>query len=139
MKYNHLLDKKEEVSVHGDSIMSKFLYVQTSGLDTPERLYAPFILGMTARAMDAEASIFFMIKGITAMKKGEAEKIKVGSFPSLKEVIDQALAAGVKMYICEQSTQLLGIARGDFIPEAKIAGAGTIIDLALDADSTISF
>jgi len=119
--------------------MSRILYVQTSGVETPERLYAPFILGTTARAMEVEASIFFMIKGITAMKKGEAEKIKIGSFPSLKDVIDQALAAGVKMYICEQSTQLLGIPRGDFIVEAKIAGAGTLNDLALDADSVISF
>ena len=119
--------------------MSRILYVQTSGLETPERLYAPFILGATARAMEVEASIFFMIKGITAMKKGEAEKIKIGSFPSLKDVIDQALAAGVKMYICEQSTQLLGIPRGDFIAEARIAGAGTLNDLALDADSVISF
>lgn len=119
--------------------MSKILYVQTSGMDTPERLYAPFVLGMTARAMDVEASIFFMIKGVTVVKKGEAEKVKIGSFPSLKEVLDQALRAGVKMYICEQSTQLLGIPRGDFIPEAKIAGAGTLNDLALDADSTLSF
>ena len=119
--------------------MSKILYVQTSGLETPERLYAPFILGMTARAMDVEASIFFMIKGVTVVKKGEAEKVKIGSFPSLKEVLDQALKAGVKMYICEQSTQLLGIPRGDFIPEAKIAGAGTLNDLALDADSVLTF
>ena len=119
--------------------MSKILYVQTSGLDTPERLYAPFVLGMTARAMDVEASIFFMIKGITALKKGEAEKIKVGSFPKLKEIMDQALKAGVKMYICEQSTQLLGIPRGEFIPEAKIAGAATLNDLALDADTVLSF
>ena len=119
--------------------MSKILYVQTSGLDTPERLYAPFVLGMTAKAMDVEASIFFIIKGITALKKGEAEKIKVGSFPKLKEIMDQALKAGVKMYICEQSTQLLGIPRGDFIPEAKIAGAATLNDLALDADTVLSF
>ena len=119
--------------------MSKILYVQTSGLDTPERLYAPFILGMNARAMDVEASIFFIIKGITAMKKGEADKIKIGSFPSLKEVVDQALSAGVAMYICEQSTQLLGMSRGDFIPQAKIAGAATLNDMALDADSTLTF
>jgi len=119
--------------------MSEILYIQTSGLDTPERLYAPFILGTTARAMDVEASIFFMIKGITVVKKGEAEKVKIGSFPSLKEVLDQALKAGVKMYICEQSTQLLGISRGDFIPEAKIAGAATLNDLALDADSVLTF
>jgi predicted peroxiredoxin len=119
--------------------MDKILYIQTSGLDTPERLYAPFILGMTARAMEVDACIFFMIKGITAMKKGEAEKIKIGSFPNLKEVIDQALAAGVKMYICEQSTQLLGISRGDFLGEATIAGAGTLNDLALEADAVLTF
>jgi predicted peroxiredoxin len=119
--------------------MSKVLFIQTSGLETPERLYAPFILGMTARAMDVEAEIFFMIKGVTVVKKGEAEKIKIGSFPGLKEVMDQAIAAGVKIYICEQSTQLLGIPRGEFIPEATIAGAATAIDLALDADSAITF
>ncbi|MDM7911693.1 MAG: DsrE family protein, partial [Methanotrichaceae archaeon] len=122
-----------------DSNMSKILYVQTSGLDTPERLYAPFILGATARAMNVEASIFFMIKGITVVKKGEAETVKIGSFPSLKEVMDKAMAAGVKMYICEQSTQLLGIPRGDFVPGATIAGAGTLNDLALDADAVMTF
>ncbi len=119
--------------------MSRILYIQTSGLDTPERLYAPFILGATARAMDVDASIFFMIKGVTVVKKGEAEKVKIGSFPSLKEAMDQAVKAGVKMYICEQSTQLLGIPRGDFVPEATIAGAGTLNDLALDADAVMTF
>ena len=118
--------------------MSTILYVQTSGVDTPERTYAPFILGMTAKAMDIEAQIFFIIKGITLLKKGEAEKVKIGSFPSLKEVIDQAIKAGVKMYICEQSTQLFGMSRGDFISEAKIAGAATLNDLALEADSVIT-
>ncbi len=118
--------------------MSKILYVQTSGVDTPERTYAPFILGMTARDMDIEANIFFIIKGITILKKGEAEKVKIGSFPNLKDVIDQALKAGVNLYVCEQSTQLFGMARGDFIPEAKIAGAGTLNDLSLDADSVIT-
>ena len=119
--------------------MSSILYVQTSGLDTPERLYAPFILGMTAKAMDVDASIFFMIKGITVMKKGEAEKVKIGNFPSLKDVMEQAINVGVKMYICEQSTQLLGIPRGDFIPAATIAGAGTLNDLALDSDAVLTF
>jgi predicted peroxiredoxin len=33
----------------------------------------------------------------------------------------------------------LGIPSGDFIPEAKIAGAGTLNDLALDADAVLSF
>jgi len=119
--------------------MTKILYVQTSGTDTPERLYAPFVLGMTAAAMDIEASIFFMIKGITAVRKGEAEKIRLGSFPSLGEVMRQAVDAGVKIYICEQSSQLLGIPKGDFVPEGIIAGGATLNDLALDADAVVTF
>jgi predicted peroxiredoxin len=119
--------------------MSKILYVQTSGLDTPERLYAPFILAATARAMDIEADIYFVIKGVTVIKKGEAEKIKLGDFPSLKEVMDQAVAAGVKLQVCEQSCQLFGMPRGDFAPEAKIVGAATLNDLALEADAILNF
>jgi predicted peroxiredoxin len=119
--------------------MPKILYIQTSGTDTPERLYAPFVLGMTAAAMDIDAVLFFMIKGITVVKKGEAEKIQLGEFPSLSEIMRQAIDAGVKIYICEQSSQLLGIPRGDFIPEGIIAGGATLNDLALDADRVITF
>jgi len=119
--------------------MSKILYVQTSGTDTPEKLYAPFILAATAKAMDIDADIYFLIKGVTVVKKGEAEKVKIGEFPGLKDVINQAIAAGVKMYVCEQSTQLLGILRGDFIPEAKVVGAATLNDIALDADAILTF
>lgn len=39
--------------------MSKILYIQTSGIDRPERLYAPFILATTASAMDINAEFFF--------------------------------------------------------------------------------
>ena len=115
------------------------LYVQTSGVDTPKRLYSPFVLGMTAKAMDIDATIYFLGLGVTVVKEGEAEKIKEGNFPTLKEVVDQAAAAGVNFMVCEQSTQLLNLDRGAFIEEAKIVGAATLNDLILDADASIWF
>ncbi len=115
------------------------LYVQTSGVDNPERAYAPFILATTAAMMNVDATVFFLVKGITLLKKGEAEKIKMGSFPSLREVMNQAVKAGVKLVVCEQSCGLLGIPRGDLTIEAKIAGAATLNDLALDADTVLCF
>lgn len=117
----------------------RILYVQTSGVDQPERAYAPFILATTAAMMNIEATVYFLIKGITLLKKGEAEKIKLGSFPSLRDVIDQAVKAGVKLVVCEQSCGLLGIPRGDFASEAKIVGATTLNDLALNADAVLCF
>jgi hypothetical protein len=117
----------------------KILYVQTSGIDSPKRLYSPFVLGMTAQAMDIEATIYFLGLGITVVKKGEADTVREGSFPTVKEIMDQAIAAGVKLLVCEQSTQLLNIDRGAFIPEAKVVGAATLNDLVLDADATMWF
>ena len=115
------------------------LYVQTSGVDTPERTYAPFILATTAVAMGLDATIYFLIKGITIVKQGEAEKIKLGGVPSLKEVMDKAVKAGVKLEVCEQSCVLLGLERGDFVDAAKIVGAATLNDRILDADAVLCF
>ncbi|HUS77443.1 MAG TPA: DsrE family protein [Patescibacteria group bacterium] len=115
------------------------LYVQTSGTDTPERLYAPFILATTAVAMGLNATIYFLIRGITVVKRGEAEKIQLGSFPSLKEVMDQAIQAGVRLMVCEQSCQLIGLDRGDFEEGANVVGAATLNDLMLEADAVLSF
>jgi len=70
------------VSVLGEFLSKKenILYIQTSGVDAPERLYAPFILATTAAMMGIEATIYFVIKGVTVVKKGEAEKIRIGGF-----------------------------------------------------------
>jgi predicted peroxiredoxin len=48
------------------------------------------------------------------VKKGEAEKAKERDFPTVKEVINQAAAAGVESWVCKQSTQLLNLNRGEF-------------------------
>jgi predicted peroxiredoxin len=121
------------------SAKKKILYVQTSGVDNPERAYAPFILAATAAAMNIEATVYFVIKGVTLVKKGEAEKIKLGTFPSLREVMDQAIKAGVRLAVCEQSCGLLGIPRGAFVKDANVVGAATLNDLALEADAVLCF
>ena len=53
--------------------------------------------------------------------------------------MDKAVKACVKILICEQSCQLLGLERGNFVEEAKIVGAATLNDLLLDADAVICF
>jgi len=119
--------------------MTSIVYVQTSGVDTPERLYAPFILATTARAMDIDAALYFVVKGVTVVKTGEAEKIKLGSFPSLKEVMDQALQNGVEMMVCDRSAELLGIHQGDLVAGVKVVGAATLNNLVLEADASMFF
>ncbi len=119
----------------------KILYVQTSGTNTPERLYSPLILAQTARAMGLEATVYFLGMGLKNLVKEEAEKVKIGEFPTLLEVLNQAAAQGVKIMACQQSMQLFGgeIKAEDLLEGAVIAGAATLNDLALEADAVLSF
>ncbi|HEX9907853.1 MAG TPA: DsrE family protein [Thermoplasmata archaeon] len=123
------------------NLAKKILYVQTSGTDAPERLYAPFILATTARAMGVEATVYFLGKGVTVVMKGNAEKIKLGSFPTVKQVMDQAAKEGVRMLVCGQSCQMLGLkgSPDEFEDPAKVVGAATLNDLVLDYDAVLSF
>jgi predicted peroxiredoxin len=113
------------------------LYVQTS--DTPERQYSPLVLAQTARAMDVDAKVYYLGQGLQVLRPGEAEKIKLGSFPSVKEMIDRTLEMGIEIFVCEASKQMLGWEKVDLIPGPKIVGAATLNDLALEADTTMWF
>lgn len=117
----------------------KILYVQTSGTNAPERQYSPLVLAQTAKAMDIDAAVYFLGMGLTVLRPGEAEKIQLGSFPSLKEMMDQTLAAGIPFYVCEASKQMLGWDEVELIEGAKIVGAATLNDLVLEYDSVMWF
>ena len=117
----------------------KIMYVQTSGVNTPERLYSPFVLAATAKATDIDAIIYFLGSGITVVKNGAAENVQVGAFPPLSDIMKQAIDAGVELMVCEQSTQLMNMDRGDFVPEAKVVGAATLNDIVLECDGVMWF
>ena len=113
------------------------LYVQTS--DAPERQYSPLVLAQTARAMDIDAKLYYLGQGLKILRPGAAEKIKLGNFPSLMEVMKITIEMGIEIYVCEASKQMLGWEKVDLIPGVKIVGAATLNDLVLEADATMWF
>jgi predicted peroxiredoxin len=113
------------------------LYVQTS--DQPERQYAPLVLAQTARMMDIPAKVYYLGMGLKILLPGAAEKMKLGTFPSVAEMIKKSMEMGVEFYACEASKQMLGWEKVELIPNVKIVGAGTLNDFALDAGATMWF
>ena len=53
------------------------IYVQTSGVEDPERAATAIYLASAACAMDIEAGIYFTQFGPTLLKKGAAEETKI--------------------------------------------------------------
>jgi predicted peroxiredoxin len=110
------------------------LYVQTS--DVPERQYSPLVLAQTAKHMDLKPVVYFLGQGLKILKPGEAEKIKLGSFPSVGEMLDKTVEMGIEVLVCEASKQMLGWDSVELRDGVKIVGAATLNDLTLEAEAT---
>jgi predicted peroxiredoxin len=116
---------------------NSILYVQTS--DIPERQYSPLVLAQTAKAMDMSPRIYYLGQGLKVLLPGEAEKIQLGNFPSVMELINKTLEMGIEIYACEASKQMFGWEQSKLIQGIKVVGAGTLNDLALDSGATMWF
>jgi predicted peroxiredoxin len=113
------------------------LYVQTS--DNPERQYSPLVLAQTAKAMGLRPKLYFLGQGLRILLPGAAEKIKLGSFPTVAEMLQKTMQAGIEIDVCEASKQMLGWETVNLIKGVKIVGAATLNDLALEATATMWF
>ena len=116
---------------------NSILYVQTS--NDPTRQYSPLVLAQTAKAMDIKPTVYFLGMGLTMLLPGAAEEIKLGSFPSVAEMIAKTMEMGIPILVCEASKQMLGWESVELIDGVKIVGAGTLNDLALDSGATMWF
>jgi predicted peroxiredoxin len=116
---------------------NSILYVVTT--NEPEKQYSPLVLAQTAKMMDITPIIYYLGTSLKILKIGAAEKIKIGKFPSVADMIKKTLDMGIKIYVCEASKQMLGWDKVNLISGVKIVGAGTLNDLALDAGATMWF
>lgn len=122
--------------------VSKVLYVQTHGADTPERTATPFFLAAAAAAMDMEVAIYFTMMGPTALKKGIPEALHIksnGRGQVLKHFVDQALDLGVKLYVCQPSLDLHDLVQDDLIDGVEMIGGAAFNEMAIEADAVVAF
>lgn len=130
---NQKIDRRKDTMKNDKFI----LYVQTS--DEPERQYSPLVLAQTARAMDLNPKIYYLGQALRILRPGTAEKIKLGNFPSVMEMIQKTQDMGIEILVCEASKQMMGWEKVELIPGVKIVGAATLNDLVLEASATMWF
>lgn len=125
-----------------DDDVNKILYVQTSGVESPERSATVFFLAATAAAMEVDVGIYFTQFGPTLLKKGVPEELRVkkGSVGAmLKHFIDQAQELGVKLYVCQPSLDLNDMQQEDLIDDVEMIGGAAFNGMAIEADQVICF
>jgi len=70
----------------------------------------------------------------TAMMKNMIKKI---NWPSVPELLNVCVEAGVRMIACTPTLEMTGVKKEDLVDGVEIAGAAEFLDFAFDADITL--
>jgi uncharacterized protein len=119
----------------------KILYVQTHGVNDPGRCATPFFLASSAAAMDCEVGIYFTMYGPQLLQRAVIDKIgpKGDVGQPLAYFIKQATDLGVRLYVCQPSLDLNDLALDDLIDGVEMIGGAAFNDMAMQADTVVSF
>ncbi len=127
-------------STPADPAGKKILMIMTTGPEDPDKTYAPFYTAALMAAIEIDTTMYFLMHAPELLRKGGAESVPLKKGGNLKMFIDMARENGVKFLACAESCRdLCDIPPTDLIDGVKLVGSATLADLALDADSVISF
>ncbi len=119
----------------------KILYVHTHGVDDPGRCATPFFLAASAAALECEVGIYFTMYGPQLLQRDVIDTIgpkgEIGQ--PLAYFIKQATDLGVRLYVCQPSLDLNDLALDDLIDGVEMIGGAAFNDMAMAADTVISF
>ncbi len=123
-----------------DNAGKKILMIMTTGPEDPDKTYAPFYTAALMAAMEIDTTMYFLMHAPELLVKGRADSLPLKKGGNLRMFIDMALENGVKFLACSESCRdLCDIPEGALLDGVKLVGSATLADLALEADSVISF
>ena len=126
--------------------------------DTLDGVYPGLILGINARRLGMEVSIFYTFMGINVIRKGWAdkakfqppgfmgaipgmsavatwmmkEKLEKANIPLLSDLQEMAFMEGVKFIACRMTVDMMGFTPDDFIEGVTIQTAEDFLKYAMD-------
>lgn len=99
-----------------------YLVNSSFGPQDLERASVPFIIAITA-ANKGTSRMFLTCDALNLVKAGGAEGLTAPGYKPVKELIDEFVAKGGKMWVCKVCAASMGLSQEDLIEGAEIGGA----------------
>jgi uncharacterized protein involved in oxidation of intracellular sulfur len=118
---------------------NKMVIIGTYADENPEKATLPFVMANTSLASDVDVVVALQSMGVYLAMKGYARHVKAEGFPPLKELIENMLKMGGKLYICGPCVKARDISPEDLIEGATIINAPTLVNEMIEADVTLNY
>ena len=117
----------------------KFCISLTCGKDNTDKATVAFVVANAAVASDKDPVVFLNIEGVYLSQKGVADSIHEEGFAPLKELIENFVKAGGKMFVCSPCFKKRKLDEGNLIDGAAIVGGAKLVEFMSDNCPSISY
>ena len=111
----------------------------TFAKDNADKATVAFVIASAAAASDKETVVFLSIEGVRLSQRGYADGIHEEGFAPLKELMDNFVKAGGRMYVCSPCFKKRKLDEAALIPGASVVGGAKLVEFLADGAPTISY
>ncbi|MFN0057718.1 MAG: DsrE family protein [Planctomycetota bacterium] len=117
----------------------KFCVSLTAAKDNADKATVAFVVANAAVASDKDTLVFLSIEGVRLSQKGFADSIHEEGFAPLKELMNNFVKAGGKMYVCSPCFKKRHLDEKNLIDGATIVGGAKLVEFLSDGAPAITY
>jgi len=117
----------------------KFCVNLTCSKDNTDKATVAFVVANAAVASAQDTLVFLSIEGVRLSQKGFADAIHEEGFAPLKELMDNFVKAGGKIYVCSPCFKKRKLEEPALIDGAIIVGGAKLVEFLADGTPCISY
>ncbi len=117
----------------------KFCISLTRAKDDTDRATVAFVVANAAVASDKETLVFTSIEAVRLSQKGYADGVHEEGFKPLRELMDDFVKAGGKIWVCSPCFKKRGLDEGKLIGGATVVGGAKLVEFLGDGTPSVSY
>ena len=117
----------------------KFCVSLTCGKDNTDKATVAFVVANAAVALDKDTLVFLSIEGVRLSQKGYADSIHEEGFAPLKELMDNLVKAGGKIFVCAPCFKKRKLDENSLVAGAAVVGGAKLVEFMSDNCPSVSY
>lgn len=111
----------------------------TFAKDNTDKATVAFVVANAAVASGQDTLVFLSIEGVRLAQKGYAEDIHEEGFAPLKQLMDNYVAAGGKIFVCSPCIKKRALDENNLIEGAAIVGGAKLVEFLSQGAASICY
>ncbi len=119
--------------------MAKFLVSITHAKDDADKATVGFVVANASVASGVESVVFLSTEGVRLSQKGYADDIHEEGFKPLKQLMDDYIAAGGKIWVCSPCFKKRGLDENKLTEATTIVGGAKVVEFLTTGGTSITY